>query len=105
MATRYRRALHDAAGARYMRDKELYRCRVCGFEEPVPPWGEDGATPTFDFCDCCGVEFGYADSSLAGIRRYRERWLAEGAKWHSPQYKPEGWMLEEQLQHIPIQFR
>ena len=34
-------------------------CRVCGKVQDDPTWGEDGKTPTFDICDCCGVQFGY----------------------------------------------
>ena len=41
------------------KNNEFYVCRVCGAEQPEAPWGDDGETPTYDICNCCGVEFGY----------------------------------------------
>ena len=55
------------------------RCRVCGLRQAEPPWGRDGASPTFDFCPCCGIEFGYHDASVEGARRARRAWLERGA--------------------------
>jgi len=52
-----------------------FHCRVCGFREDEPPWGEDGRTPLFDFCPCCGVEHGYGDATPAGARNWRARRL------------------------------
>lgn len=85
-------------------DQSLYHCRVCGYKHLDFPWGSDGRTPSFEICDCCGVEFGYEDSTRAGIRAYRERWLAEGAPWFDPKQKPAGWTPEVQLQGIPVEF-
>jgi len=82
-----------------------YRCRVCGLFQADPPWGEIGTTPTYAYCECCGAEFGYHDSSLMGIRRWRQQWLNAGAEWSSLEYKPEDWNLEKQLSHIPPEFR
>jgi hypothetical protein len=84
---------------------ETYACRVCGLIQDEPPWGRDGTTATFDICDCCGVEFGYEDSTLAGVKRYREQWLAEGAEWHTPTAKPADWNLEQQLALVPAAWR
>lgn len=92
-----------------MHNKKVeYRCRVCGHAEPTPPWGEDGKTPSFEYCDCCGVEFGYPDATLTGIRRYRSNWLAKGAPWFRKDTKPAGWNVqqaEEQLKHVPPEYR
>ena len=77
------------------------RCRVCGLLQSEPPWGPDGKCPTYDFCACCGVEFGYGDASLAGIRNWRQKWLAEGAKWDAPELKPANWDWQKQLSHVP----
>ncbi|WP_407906848.1 hypothetical protein [Escherichia coli] len=44
-------------------------CRVCGAEQPEAPWGDDGETPTYDICNCCGVEFGYEDSTVQSIKK------------------------------------
>ncbi|AZP22775.1 hypothetical protein EJC51_46085 [Streptomyces aquilus] len=84
---------------------DLYRCRVCGLEQDDPPWGEDGLVPTFEICVCCGSEFGYEDATLAGVLRKRAAWLAAGAKWESPRFKPDGWDLNSQLDCIPIAYR
>lgn len=69
-----------------MRDGRFdkYVCRVCGCVLDAPPWGDDGSTASFDICPCCGVEFGYEATTLAGIGEFRREWLAGGAKWFSP---------------------
>ncbi|MNQ96983.1 hypothetical protein D3C85_1126070 [compost metagenome] len=80
-------------------------CRVCGYRSESPPWGEDGLTPLFDFCPCCGVEHGYQDSTEFSARRYRVGWISAGAKWEEPHAKPEGWLLNEQLNCVPPGFK
>jgi hypothetical protein len=87
-----------------MHNKNKYPCRVCGLILDEPPWGKDGETPSFDICLCCGVEFGYEDSLLKGIRTYRESWLSNGAKWCYSKSKPTEWDLNEQLKNIPSEF-
>lgn len=69
-------------------------CRVCGNVQLDPPWGEDNNSPSFDICDCCGVEFGYGDCTLKAIHASRKRWLENGANWKYPQNKPVEWSLE-----------
>ena len=64
------------------------------------PWGDDGKTPTFDICPCCGVEWGNEDYTTESRTEYRNKWLADGAKWFEPQKKPVNWNLEEQLKDI-----
>jgi hypothetical protein len=76
------------------------RCRVCGLIQSEPPWGIDGKSPTYDFCACCGVEFGYGDASAAGVQRWRAKWLASGAKWVEPEKAPRNWNAEEQLRLV-----
>jgi hypothetical protein len=88
-----------------MHNETLYRCRVCGWKLPDPPWGMDGRTPLYEYCPCCGVEFGYQDATPAGARRFREQWLARGAHWAEPDQRPEQWSLDDQLAEIPIEFR
>jgi hypothetical protein len=83
-----------------MRNDQL-RCRVCGLLQDEPPWGEDGRTATFDICDCCGVEFGYEDSTLESVERYRRAWLDKGAVWQNRRKRPTGWHVESQLKLIP----
>ncbi|UFH53658.1 hypothetical protein [Spirosoma sp. KNUC1025] len=77
-----------------------YLCKVCGFEQLDPPWGEDGRTPTFEICVCCGTEFGYEDATLQGVLKYREKWLKQGAKWYDESYKPANWSLSDQLNRV-----
>lgn len=79
-----------------------YRCRVCGLKQSDKPWGDDNKTPTFEICDCCGVEFGYEDSTPQGINNYRQKWIETGAKWMNPNEKPDDWNLEVQLAEIGV---
>jgi hypothetical protein len=80
-------------------------CTICGLDQGEPPWGEDGRTPSFVICECCGVEFGYQDCLLEGIRKYRTEWLQAGSQWCEPKYKPLNWNLDEQLQQINQLYR
>ena len=87
-----------------------WNCRVCGleytFDDPNDlPWGADGRTPDYTFCDCCGVEFGYGDFTVVGARRWRSRWLEGGARWEDPKMTPSDWNLERQLDAVPSEFR
>jgi hypothetical protein len=88
-----------------MHNDDDLRCRVCGYKSEEPPWGEDGRTPLYDFCPCCGVEHGYQDSSSTGARSYRAKWIAAGAKWEKADAKPVRWDLSEQLCHVPPEFK
>lgn len=87
-----------------LNNQEVYMCRVCGLQQDEPSWGEDGNTPSFNICDCCGTEFGYEDATIVAIKRTREKWLSKGAKWSEPKAKPKDWVLEVQLKHIPTAF-
>jgi len=78
----------------------IMRCKVCGLLQSEPPWGSDGKCPTYAFCSCCGVEFGYGDASPLAILQWRQNWLATGAKWDDPDKKPVNWEWREQLSHI-----
>lgn len=70
-----------------------------------PPWGNDGRTPSFDICSCCGVEFGYEDSTRGGIERFRRQWIDSGMKWFHSTEKPAGWNFDEQFGHVPPEYR
>ncbi len=80
-------------------------CRVCGLQQPVAQYGEDGVSPSYDFCDCCGVEFGYGDATLLGILNHRRQWAATGHKWHDPSKEPTGWSFEDQEVQIAARYR
>ena len=74
-----------------------FTCRVCGLRQPIAPWGKDDKTPTFEICDCCGVEFGYEDATPEAISRYRSVWVAKGFEWFNKKRRPKGWSVAEQL--------
>jgi hypothetical protein len=80
-------------------------CRVCGNIQSDPPWGEDGQCPTYDICDCCGVEFGYGDCTLEATKAFRKKWLSAGANWKYPNEKPSDWSLEKQMENIPKEYK
>jgi hypothetical protein len=82
-----------------------YACRVCGLLQPGKPWGDDGKSPTYDICVCCGVEFGLGDENLSGVHFYRNWWINKGRPWRLPHRKPENWDWEVQLQNVPEPFR
>lgn len=84
---------------------DLFRCRVCGLLQPEPPWGEDGRTASFDICACCGVEFGYEDSTRAAVERHRTAWLASGPRWYEARSHPVDWNVSEQVTRIPEEWR
>lgn len=81
-------------------DDQNMRCRVCGLLQSEPPWGSDGKSPTYEYCPCCGVEFGYGDASSVAIQRWRDKWLANGAAWDEPKERPTNWDQAEQLSHV-----
>lgn len=87
-----------------MSNNDKNRCRICGLKQEEFPWGVDGISPTYDICYCCGAEFGNHDYSVEACREYRENWLAKGAKWRDPEFRPANWSLEEQLKHIPPKY-
>lgn len=58
-----------------------FYCRVCGLYLGYQPWGEDGKTPSYEICPCCGVEFGYEDDSKSSIQAYREQWIRNDCQW------------------------
>jgi hypothetical protein len=71
----------------------------------ILPWGEDGKTPTFEFCPCCGVEHGYQDATPLGARRYREKWFSTGANWEIERLRPAEWDIQRQLLGVPSAFK
>jgi hypothetical protein len=86
-------------------DESNLRCRVCGFRLAEPPWGDDGTTPQYDICPCCGSESGYHDCTPKAARSNREKWINGGAKWFHPEMKPRGWILLHQLAWVPSGYR
>lgn len=83
---------------------DLRYCRVCGLRHDSPPWGPDGASPTYGLCACCGVQFGYEDLIPDAVEGYRQLWACSGARWHQAALRPSDWSAEEQLRAIPAPF-
>ncbi len=92
-----------------MSDIKNYACRICGYMyEGIGddlPWGSDSKSPTYNFCICCGVEFGYQDSNLETIHDFREKWKNDGMKWDAPEFKPLNWDWSVQEKNIEEQFK
>jgi hypothetical protein len=81
-------------------------CRVCGLYQGEPAWGADGDLPSFDFCACCGVTFGYGDTDPDNCRDIRAYWVnKQKLKWDLPKLKPADWSWEEQKKQIPPDFQ
>ena len=51
---------------------EKFICRVCGYKLNFKIWGDDGHTPSYEMCPCCGVEFGNEDYTISSIHKYRK---------------------------------
>ena len=77
-------------------EKNDINCNVCNFKQKQPPWGRNGESPTYSICPCCGVEFGYEDSSEQGLESYRINWIKMGCVWFDESEKPDNWSLGKQ---------
>jgi hypothetical protein len=85
--------------------EKINNCRVCGLEQGFAPWGPDGISgPTYEYCPCCGVEFGYGDETLESFRVFRTYWVNNQKKWYKNSKMPINWDWEEQMRHIPDDF-
>ena len=81
----------------------MYICPICGYTALEElPWEDDGQTPSFTICDCCGVEFGYEDATQKGKSKYRDQWIASGGKWFNEAKRPENWDMKDQLKNIGV---
>ncbi len=106
-----------------MTSEARYVCPCCGYPAlrmPAyerlgpPPWGDLGeppyaprlGAPSYDCCDCCGIEFGFDDEPGAGngvsFAQYLREWVAEGGQWFYPDKRPAGWSLQTQLRAAGI---
>lgn len=94
--------------------EQLNMCRVCGYNyKNYFPWGENGNSPTYDFCDCCGVEFGYGDYTIIAIKNWRQKWIRNGMIWDRAkdeksilyQSPPKDYNPTEQLKSLPPEWQ
>lgn len=85
-------------------DRIDVNCRICGFEysEEDPPWQkvEGEWYSNNEICLCCNVQFGYEDTTIGSVRRYREKWISQGADFYYKNLKPRDWSAESQLQNL-----
>lgn len=88
-----------------MTSKAEHHCRVCGLYHEDSPWGEDEKSPTYEICSCCGVEFGYGDTTLNNVRALRSDWVKGGCGWEESDAKPKDWDATSQMQLIPDLFQ
>ena len=80
-----------------------YICPVCGYSDLEEPPRDKNGMPSFDICDCCGVEFGYEDLTEESMIKYRKKWIETGGEWFIKESKPNNWTMQEQLKNIGIQ--
>lgn len=83
---------------------DSYTCRVCGFHWEEKPWGEDGHSPTYAICPCCGVEWGNEDYCLESIRKFRSEWVGKGCQWFDIRQRPSDWDYQIQLRNVDANF-
>lgn len=83
---------------------EDHYCRVCGLYQETPPHGQSGCEPSFEICNCCGVEFGYEDLTRETVVQFRSVWIANGCKWFDPELQPASWNLDRQMANVPAKF-
>ncbi len=84
---------------------DKFACRICGLYQDEEPWGEDGKTPSFNICDCCGSEFGYEDCTFHSVENARTQWKLKGYPWYNTKYAPIDWSLAVQLTQIPSEYQ
>lgn len=75
-------------------------CRVCGYFSDDPPWGLDGCCPTYEYCPCCGVEWGYQDSLPTSVDRFRSEWVQRGGTWTDRAVPSDGLTTNERLRRL-----
>lgn len=83
-------------------ERSLY-CPICGYKARIPPWGENGDSPTHSICPCCGVQWGDQDLIPEARNDYRNEWLAAGAPWNWLERPRDGLSTAERLQRIGIE--
>lgn len=79
-------------------------CPVCGFSELLePPYDNEGGSPSYEICPCCGFEYGFHDMSEGiSFEQYRDNWIKSGGSWKDNSKRPSEWSLSEQLLNINI---
>jgi hypothetical protein len=89
-------------------DRDFYPCPACGFALDFEPWSQ--GVPSNEICPCCGIQFGYDDAAGGDPARvaeiyesWRERWIADGARWSSlGRRPPDDWNATSQLAKVGV---
>ena len=83
-------------------NKLIDQCPVCVYPLSFHPW--EGDSPSDEICPCCGMQFGYYDSTPGGendrkaiYNEWRQNWINEGVPWRGTQKAPDGWDAHKQL--------
>lgn len=79
-------------------------CRLCGLYQEDPPWGNDGLSPTFKTCPCCGIQFGTRDKFFSQVKELRNEWIEAGYGWIDNRKMPINWSPASQMANIPQSF-
>ena len=58
-----------------LNDKSERYCRVCGLDKGEEEVRTKSGRATFNICDCCGVEFGYGDTTIDNVKDIRKHWI------------------------------
>lgn len=82
-----------------------YICPVCGYPNLDEQSMDENGRPSFDICDCCGIEFGYEDCTATSIAEFRDKWIKSGGQWFCENEKPDNWDIKEQLSNINIEIK
>ena len=69
-------------------------CPVCGFSYLEEQPRDENGRPSFDICDCCGIEFGYEDCTEENIIKYRNEWIESGGEWFIKEGLPIGQAMD-----------
>lgn len=80
---------------------ERFICCICGYRLKFKICGEDGKSPPYEICPCCGVEFGNEDYTLTPILEYRKKWSESGCNWFLAENKLLDWSYKAQLENVP----
>ncbi|MFI5681544.1 hypothetical protein [Streptomyces cellulosae] len=87
-----------------MEGKTETACRICGYDDGETVFNQY-SVPQYVICPCCYNESGIGDDHVSQVRELRGYWVASGALWHDPKFRPADWDLLKQLANIPPEWR
>lgn len=81
-------------------DSYKYICMVCGFPGlNEPPYSLETDEGSFEYCQCCGFQFGFHDGvEDISHEDWRNKWIERGMNWsNDKQPSPLGWSPKNQI--------